>query len=239
MQQKHRIAFLALIVLIAVLLLSKISAIVGPTALENFPLNREIFAVINGTRTPLLDIICGWVVFLGKGEALIPILLLLIFYKRHKVQAFIMAIATNFLLVEVLKKFFYQARPSNLAFYLDTHVLQSTIFNGHVLYNFAELQFKSFPSGDVAQTAALAAVLWPQKWSYRILLILVVLLIAWERMYAGVHFPLDVAVGTAIGTLCGYIARRLLSSHIAGNGSDEKSTGQTGEHDKEPVQESH
>jgi undecaprenyl-diphosphatase len=235
MQPKHRIAFISIILLIAVLLLLKINAIIGPTALENFPLNREIFAVINGYRSPVLDTICGWVVFLGKGEVLIPLLILLIIYKRDKVQPFIMAIATNFLVVELLKKLFYQARPSNLAFYVDTHVLQNTVFNGYVLYNFAELQYKSFPSGDVAQTAALAAVLWPQKWQYRILLVLFVLVIAWERMYAGVHFPLDVTAAVIIGGLCGYITRILLGSHIAGNGSDEKRSGQTGEHNEEAV----
>ncbi len=235
MQAKHRIAFISLILLIAVLLLSKISAIVGPIALENFPLNREIFAVINGTRSPLLDIICGWVVFLGKGEVLILVLLLLIIFLRDKVQAFIMAIAANFLVVELLKKFFYQARPSNLTFYPDTHVLQNTVFNGHILYNFAELQYKSFPSGDVAQTAMLAAVLWPQRWQYRILWILFVMLIAWERMYAGVHFPLDTATGIIIGSLCGYAVRRFLRLHIARDGSNEKRAGDTGEHNEEAI----
>ncbi len=235
MQQKHNIVFTTLILLIAILLLSKIKSIVGLTSLENFPLNREIFAVINGTRTPLLDTICGWIVFLGKGEALIPVLLILVIWQRSKVQAFLMAIATNFLVVELLKKLFYQARPSNLTYYPDTHVLQNTIFNGHVLYNFAELQFKSFPSGDVAQTAALAAVLWPQKWPYRILWMLFVILIAWGRMYAGVHFPLDTATGIIIGSLCGYGIRHFLTLHIAGNRSDEKSTGQTGEHNEETI----
>jgi undecaprenyl-diphosphatase len=210
MQQQRNIAFSVLILLIAVLLLSKINSITGPTALENFPLNREIFAVINGARSPFLDTIFGWMVFLGKGEVLIPILIWIAVWQKDRIQPFIMTIAVNFLVVELLKKFFYQARPSNLTFYPDTHVLQNTVLNGHVLYNFAELQYKSFPSGDAAQTAALAALFWPAKWPHRLLWVLFVLLIAWERMYAGVHFPLDTATGILIGSLCGYCVRRFL-----------------------------
>jgi membrane-associated phospholipid phosphatase len=187
--------------------------------LEDFPLNREIFAIINGARSPLMDSICNWLVFLGTGWVLVPILLLVIKYRRRQIRAFLMGIALNFLVVNLLKSFFSQPRPTNFD---GTFILGDTIFNGHVLYSFASLHYGSFPSGDVAQSAMLAAVLWPQKWQYRILWILFVLAIAWERMYGGVHFPLDVTSGAIIGACCGWLARILTGSHIARNRRDEK-----------------
>jgi membrane-associated phospholipid phosphatase len=179
--------------------------------LEDFPFNREIFAIINGARSPILDFICNWLVFSGTGWVLIPILLLIIKYWRGQIRAFLMGTALNFFVVNLIKSYFNQPRPTNFG---DTIILGDTIFNGHVLYSFASLHYGSFPSGDVAQTAMLAAVLWPKKWQYRMLWVLFVLAIAWERMYAGVHFPLDVTSGAIIGASCGWLARLLIGLHI-------------------------
>jgi undecaprenyl-diphosphatase len=69
----------------------------------------------------------------------------------------------------------------------------------------------SFPSGHAASSFACATVLAfalpRQAWA----LFLLAAAIAWSRVYVGVHFPLDVLAGAALGVLVA-IALRMLSA---------------------------
>lgn len=64
----------------------------------------------------------------------------------------------------------------------------------------------SFPSGHSGASFASACVLCmtlpkeKKKWGY--LLLALAFVIAWSRLYVGVHFPTDVLAGMAIGFLC-------------------------------------
>ncbi|MCX6825560.1 MAG: phosphatase PAP2 family protein [candidate division SR1 bacterium] len=61
----------------------------------------------------------------------------------------------------------------------------------------------SFPSSHMVLTVAMITVfiiLFPAVRPYAILY---ALLMAWSRMYNGMHYPSDVIVGTMIGILCG------------------------------------
>lgn len=63
----------------------------------------------------------------------------------------------------------------------------------------------SFPSGHSCCAFAFGVALFlvlPQRWAKAVALIAAVVM-ALSRLYVGVHFPSDVIVGTAIGTLCG------------------------------------
>lgn len=63
----------------------------------------------------------------------------------------------------------------------------------------------SFPSSHMVLTVAMITVLiilFPAVWPYAILY---ALLMAWSRMYNGMHYPSDILVGTIVGILCGRI----------------------------------
>ena len=64
----------------------------------------------------------------------------------------------------------------------------------------------SFPSTHVWLTVAMITVLIILFPAVRPYAILYALLMAWSRMFNGMHYPSDVVVGTILGILCGWIA---------------------------------
>ena len=73
----------------------------------------------------------------------------------------------------------------------------------------------SFPSGHTAASFALAiSVAAVLPWLAGVLLV-VALLVAFGRMYLGVHYPIDVAAGACLGTATG-VAVALFSPNVIG-----------------------
>jgi undecaprenyl-diphosphatase len=67
----------------------------------------------------------------------------------------------------------------------------------------------AFPSGHAASAFAAATVI---AWAYRPLAVpayVLAALVAWSRVYVGVHWPLDVVGGAALGTLVAIALLRL------------------------------
>ena len=73
----------------------------------------------------------------------------------------------------------------------------------------------SFPSGHAAMSFAAATVLArsvPRPVAP--LLFVLAALIAWSRVYVGVHYPTDVLAGALLGTAIGLTAPRLLAAGL-------------------------
>lgn len=68
----------------------------------------------------------------------------------------------------------------------------------------------SFPSGHSIVTAAMAAVVWMHHKSWGILAILFALLVGFSRIYAFVHYPLDVVTGLVLGFIMGVIVHKVV-----------------------------
>ncbi len=63
---------------------------------------------------------------------------------------------------------------------------------------------KSFPSSHAANSFAAAVVLIHFFRPYRWLFLTIAILIAFSRVYVGVHYPMDVIAGAAVGFIVGY-----------------------------------
>ena len=68
----------------------------------------------------------------------------------------------------------------------------------------------SFPSGHAATSFAAATVLSAAAPRLRIPLYVLAALIAWSRVYVGVHYPVDVLVGATYGLVLGALFVRAL-----------------------------
>jgi undecaprenyl-diphosphatase len=69
---------------------------------------------------------------------------------------------------------------------------------------------QSFPSGHAATSFAAATVIAAAAPRLRVPLYVLAALIAWSRVYVGVHYPLDVIAGAIYGTLLGLLLVRAL-----------------------------
>jgi len=84
----------------------------------------------------------------------------------------------------------------------------------------------SFPSSHAANAfaaAAFFALLYPKRqWIYWIIAVLIAL----SRVYVGVHYPLDVIVGAAIGVMCAFLIYAVYTkiNPVQPDGNDKKLT---------------
>jgi membrane-associated phospholipid phosphatase len=82
----------------------------------------------------------------------------------------------------------------------------------------------SFPSGHAATSFACATVLGAAVPRWRVPLYLLATLVAWSRAYVGVHYPLDVVAGAALGLAVGWAVLRAPRMLAAARRSRPRST---------------
>jgi undecaprenyl-diphosphatase len=66
----------------------------------------------------------------------------------------------------------------------------------------------SFPSGHCASSMAAAWLLGRSYRRFRLPLFALVVLVAYSRVYLGMHYPSDCAAGLAVGLICALLAER-------------------------------
>ena len=74
----------------------------------------------------------------------------------------------------------------------------------------AEPHTHSFPSGHATTSFACATLLAAAVPRLRVPLYVLATAIAWSRVYVGVHYPLDVLAGAALGLAVGVLVLRAL-----------------------------
>jgi undecaprenyl-diphosphatase len=163
--------------------------------LDKTKLDNKVFAYIHQHVSARNNDIMLFFTFLGTHEFLIPANLLLIAYfafiKKNKwLSIKIPAIAlSSLILMFALKHLFNRHRPETplleaakgLSF-PSGHALFSVTFYGLLVY----IVFKTIKNKEL-------------KWTLITMLLLLILIIGFSRIYLRVHYPSDVAAGYCIG----------------------------------------
>jgi membrane-associated phospholipid phosphatase len=161
---------------------------------ELFPANVTLFRAVNSHRAPWLDWLTAVATRLEFAWIMLLALPLTGLFRPGKVKPLLWALLVESILVFGVKAIFNEPRPPSLL----AHVyLLQPFFHG------------SFPSGDTALAAMMAVVLaGGERWWTRAIWGVFVVLVALERLYVGVHFPLDVLTGATIGAVSGWLILR-------------------------------
>ena len=181
-------------VLAGLLLFTVVTLLTRPeeaTALEEAIFN--FFYVSSGVLVPFFFVITQ----LGSIHFLALLALLYLFLKRYVIMLrLLMAGALAYLLTGVGKDLFGRGRPDELF--------------GDVAVHDYVVRGPGYPSGHTAMAVAIGVVLYrycPKKW--RIPIVTLTFLAAISRMSVGVHTPLDILGGAAIGYLSAMLFERV------------------------------
>ena len=168
-------------------------------------LDVNFFLFLNGLHTPWMD---GIMFFISGKKEWIPLYLIFVImiirhFKWQSIWVFL-GIGLTILLSDqltsgIMKPFFARLRPS-----------QSPDLDGlvHIVNGYTGGMF-GFASSHAANSFGLATFLWlifrvRHRWFVWIFLWAFV--VAYSRIYLGVHYPGDIAVGALIGSGFGYLS---------------------------------
>lgn len=154
-------------------------------------------------HTPFLDRVMPVITAIcDHGEIWIISCLLLLCFRRTRRYGVMMGIALFLSLVctnLLLKNIVARARPF-------THLPELTLL-------ISPPDDWSFPSGhsSISFAGAFVVWFWNKRWGAAALVL--ALLIVLSRLYLSVHYPTDLLAGVAIGTMCAFSARWLMTRY--------------------------
>lgn len=160
-------------------------------------LNIDIFYLINNNLSnPILDLIMPPFTNLGSFVGLLTLCILAILICKHYNK-------DNYL--QISKLCLYALLVSaGIVICLKLGIMENRPYTtlSHVNQLVVPSEPNSFPSGHTSSTFSVVTVLvyeFRQKKFLVSILILFSILIAFSRVYCGMHYPLDVAVGAMVG----------------------------------------
>lgn len=162
-------------------------------------LDARIFYFINGNcRNALLDDVMPWVTVLGSGAFIFALALIMLFLRKNRARLsgiLIMAgLTVSHYGVSLLKDLVSRPRPF------------ATLANVNVL---VPNDGFSFPSGHASVVFMGAFILGNCFRKGRLAFYAIASLAAVSRVYIGMHYPLDIIAGGAMGTFIGFMLVRL------------------------------
>ena len=165
-------------------------------------IDRAVLLWVHDHHNDIFDLIMP--IITDADNWVLPILVL-IFYlgfkgeKRGKITLVLLIFAlalTDSICAQLLKPFFERIRPSHL----DLDGLQLLVFKGGKW---------SMPSNHAANIFTFAVILSYFYEKYKMPLFLLAYLIAFSRIYVGVHYPGDVIIGSIFGYALGWMVLTL------------------------------
>jgi undecaprenyl-diphosphatase len=168
--------------------------------------DETLLIAVNRVRSPALDALAGWLTEWGMHACLAAVALPALRTRsrddaagaRTGALAFFLA---TFLAETVVKPVVHRARPTASA---------SLVAQLHVVGARPSAQSLSFPSGTA--TACFAAAAWIYlRWGRGpgIAALAFATLVAWSRLYVGVHWPSDLLAGALLGAATAWLLRAL------------------------------
>lgn len=170
-------------------------------------INTELFYLINnGLKNPIFDMIMPQFTNIGGFATLLGICLIAIlifkYYNKEKylriAKLSLFALLVSAAIALCLKLAVVEKRPYEVL----SNVRQLVI----------PTEPNSFPSGHCSSTFSIITILIHELWENKPVIIILAIfgfLIAFSRVYCGVHFPIDVFVGAIVGILSGILVLKL------------------------------
>lgn len=172
--------------------------------------DHSLFTKINGEWTnSILDFIFPFLTDLNRKPYLLPVLiaalLFWVFRQRYRAAMWILVLIvsvglTDFVSYRVIKSTTDRARPEQAGMPV---VLRTNHHSG-----------SSFPSNHAANAFAAASILSAAIPGSALLVYFLAFLVAYSRVYVGVHFPLDVFAGALLGLSIAFSVRIFFQKYI-------------------------
>lgn len=173
---------------------------------------QELFYFVNSHNTPATDKLLYYATYMGQGEVIVPVLLLLMVIPKYRnLEYFSMAVIVSiipFFIQQGLKSYFDHPRPLNY-------------FNHAAWIHFSpewpELMYKSFPSGHSEGAFSffcfLSLLLQPRYARFGYVFFVLALFVCYSRMYLAAHFFADTYIGSIIGAVTTTIIFSLVTKY--------------------------
>ncbi len=150
---------------------------------------QRIFNIVNGMNAPawLASQIASPISDAVWGIVILVVILLVVPKFRLRAWQYAVAAGSAYALTFIIEHAINRARPIELGGEIVLRASQSG---------------PGFTSGHVAVLTAIGLTIWPLvSWPWRILMVCFVLAEGWSRVFLGVHAPLDVVGGVAVGAI--------------------------------------
>lgn len=158
-----------------------------------------LMPIITDSHTILLTMLLIYVVYIFRAKERKSALL-------YVIVAILVFTISDMLCYRVLKPFFGRLRPSHAMNFTEN--VHNFLHGAHFLLG--QKSSYSFPSNHAANAFGQAlfwTMLFPKRW---FVFVPIAALIAFTRVYCGVHYPADITFGAIVGSLIGLMVFYLL-----------------------------
>lgn len=171
--------------------------LMAAVGLQDTPVNKELFLVLNHWATFLPDVIWSCWTLLGDTWMVLTVLALCMWWQPQALLGFALAVPLGGAVSRLTKVLTQMPRPAGAMEPSQFHII------GPVL------EFHSFPSGHTLSAFALLAVVWAgRRWgSWAWVGLMLAVGVGLSRVAVGAHWPADVLAGAALGWVCGAFTR--------------------------------